>query len=382
MCMLHLFFFFFKSHALFVLLSRSVFYRKRQYIYEKSECLIICLLPGIEEEGLLLEDIGQTPSVEKQVPEEPPAELPSPELSEDLTLPEPPVEAEASGSGTGDLEDLLQPTAAAVEEDVPLDESVSDVGLVPEDAHTDADAISEAETKDVIALGEQPTPADTVTLEEKNPDEILMNETEIPEELEISTITTETEEEEHLPTLVPPPEALDVVSEASGPDVAEIGHLPVDENSVEGESDFSDVPPVDEVVNSEQPEGDAPTDVAPPNSEPSGFGDEFVFEEGGVEEATETKGPELGEDPEAPEAPAVAKETTEAPVISTDDLMEDDILLVNKEEPEPPVTDSIGTAQPTTLSPEEESPFTHIVDINPASKGQPAIIIPSLIEVK
>lgn len=348
----------------------------------QNEFLLIFVLTGIEEEGLLLEDIVQTPAIENPLPEEPPAEPPSAELPEDFTLPEPPVEPEAPGSGTGDLGDVLEPTKASAEEEMPLEESVSEVGLVTEHAHTDADAISEDETKDVEELGEELNAVDTVTLEEKNPAEVDVNEAEIPDELEISTITTETTEES-LHTLVPPPEAVDVVSEASEPDAAKIGCLPLDEGSVEGtaeDSNFPHVLPVDEEVNFEQPEEDAPTDVVLASREPSGIGDESVFEEGGVEEATaaDTKGPEVRDDPEAPEAPAEAKEATEAPMISTDELTEDEILPVNKEEPEPPV----NPAQPTTLSPERVLTFTYIYEINPASEGQPDIIIPSLIEVK
>lgn len=328
----------------------------------------------------MLEDIVQTPAIDNPLPEEPPPELPSAELPEDITLPEPPVEPEAPGSGTGDLGDLLQPTTPTEEEDMPLEESVSEVGLVTEHAHTDADAISEAETKNVEGLGEQQNAVDTLTLEERNPADVGANEAEIPEELEITTIRTETTEE-GLPTLVPPPGAVDVVSEASEPDAAEIGHFPVDEGSVEGtaeDSNVSHVSPVDKEVNFEQSEEDAPTDVVLASHEPSGTGDESVFEDGGVEETTETKGPEVREAPEAPEAPGEAIEATEAPLISTDELTEDEILLVIKEEPEPPVS----PAQPTTLSPERESPYTYTSDIIPASEGQPDIIIPSLIEVK
>lgn len=345
---------------------KDIWFLKRESS-RQPEFLLIFAAPGIEEEGLLLEDIVQTSAVENPLPEEVPAELPSTESTEDFTLPEPPVEVEASGSGTGDLEDLLQPTTATAEEDMPPKESASEIGLTTEDVHIDTDGIPEAETKDIEALGEEPTAADTVTLEERHPAEVVVNEAEIPEELEISTITTETTEEEGMPPLVPPPEAVDVVSEASDPDAAEMGHFP----GTAEDSNLSDVPPVDEE--------ETPINVVLANPEPSGIGEESVFEEDGVEEATEAKGPEMKEDSEAP---AVAKEATEPPMISTDDLTEDKILLVNKEEPEPPVTDSLSPAQPTTLSPERESPFTRISDINPASEGEPDIIIPSLVEVK
>ncbi|KAE8299112.1 Interphotoreceptor matrix proteoglycan 2 Sialoprotein associated with cones and rods proteoglycan [Larimichthys crocea] len=82
-----------------------------------------------------------------------------------------------------------------------------------------------------------------------------------------------------------------------------------------------------------------------------------------------------------PEAPAVEEEVPEAPELSTEDLTEDDILPVSKDELEPPVTEILIPAQPTALSPERESPFTRIFDVQPATKGQPDIIIPSLAEI-
>ncbi|XP_071329869.1 interphotoreceptor matrix proteoglycan 2 [Trachinotus anak] len=329
---------------------------------------------SIEEEGLLLEDTVQTPAVVNPPPEELPAELPFPELPEDILLPEPPVEIEASGLGTGDLEDLLQPATATEEErDMPLEETASEDGLITEDVAVDADATSEADTKEV---GEEPTAADEVTLEEERPAEVVVNEAEIQEELEISTIATETTEEEGLPALVPPP---DVVSEASEPEVAEIGLLPVGEDSFEGtaeDSNLTDVPPADVEVNPE----DAARNVVFASPEPSDNGEESVFEDGGVKELTESEGQEVKEDPETPGAPVVETEEMEAPKISTEDLTEDEILLVNKDELVPQVTDSVSPAQPTSLSPERELPFTRISDVVSASNGQPDIIIPSLVE--
>lgn len=78
---------------------------------------------------------------------------------------------------------------------------------------------------------------------------------------------------------------------------------------------------------------------------------------------------------------AVEEEVPEAPELSTEDLTEDDILPVSKDELEPPVTEILIPAQPTALSPERGSPFTRIFDVQPATKGQPDIIIPSLAEV-
>nr|XP_020464932.1 interphotoreceptor matrix proteoglycan 2 [Monopterus albus] len=202
---------------------------------------------SIEVEGLLLEDTVQTPALENPPPEELPAELPSPELPEDFTLPEPPVEVEVSGSGT---EDLVERTAE--------------------------------------------------------------------------------------------------------------------------DSNHTDVPPTDQEVNPEQPSKDEAINVVFTHPEPSEIGEGSVFEEDSVEVATGSKGQEVKKDPEAPETPK----------ISTDDFTEDELLLVTKDEPETPVTDSLSPAQPTTLSSVREPPFTRISDVSPASEGQPDMIIPSLVEMQ
>lgn len=315
----------------------------------------------------------QTPAVESPPPEELPAELPSPELPEDLTLPEPPVEIEASGLGTDDLGELIQPTAAAEEleeeEDVSLEGIALEDGLITEDVAGDTDTVE---------VGEEPDAAE-VTLEEDHPTLVSVNEADIPEELDIS-ISSETteeeaeEEEEGLPAEVPPPEDVDVASEELEP---ETDLLPDGEDSVEDtveESNFTDAPPSDEEENSE----DGVSNVVfayPEPSEP----EDLVFEDGGVEEAPEG---EEQEDVETPEAPVVETEEPELSIISTEDLTEDEILLVNKDEDEPPVTDSLSPAKPTELSPERESPFTRISDVDPASDEHPDIIIPTLVEVE
>lgn len=306
----------------------------------------------------MLEDSVQTPVVENPLPEEQPAELPSPELPEGVTLPEPPVEVEASGFG--ELENLLQPTTPT-EAEVSVEETGSDDGLITADVKTNADAVLEAETAlvEVAAVGKEPNPA---TLDEDN-----LNEAEIPEELMMSTAASKNIEEDGLSALVPPPEAVEIVNEASDTVL-----FPVDDNSAEGNEEVTnhtDVAPSDEDVNAEQPADGA--DVKVVLSHPEGP----VSEEGIVEEATESEGQDVKEET-ASEAPAA--EVPEAPQISTEDLAEDEILLVNKDKPEQPATDFLSPAQPTALFPERESPFTHIADVNP--EGQPDVS-PSLVEV-
>ncbi|XP_062288258.1 interphotoreceptor matrix proteoglycan 2 [Scomber scombrus] len=335
---------------------------------------------SIEEEGLLLEETLQTADVEISPEEELPAELPPPELPEVITLPEPPVEIEASGSGTGDLDDLLPPSTPTVaEEDISLDETASEDVLIPEDVGIDAGDISDKEMEEVevevAVVEEEHTAEDVEAPEEEHLDEVVVNEAESPEELEISTISNETTEGEGLTAVLPTPDAVDVVSEASEPEAAETTLLPVGEDSVESveDSNLTDVLLVDEEVNTEQPEEDSNVVLSYP--------EEPVLEEGGMEAPTESERQEVIEET-PPEAPAVVEGGPEAPQISTEDLTEDEILIVNQDEQEPPVTDSLSPIQPTVLSPEKESPFTRISDVNPASDGQPDIIIPTLVEIQ
>ncbi|XP_067371454.1 interphotoreceptor matrix proteoglycan 2 isoform X1 [Channa argus] len=324
---------------------------------------LITIVPeagSIEEEGLLLKETVQTPAVENPLPEDLPAEPPSVELPVDFTLPEPAVEPEASGSGTENPEDLLQATRATEKEAASLEESASEDRMITEGVHIDSDAISE--TKDVTAQGGQPIATDIVTLKEKHPSEVVVNEPEIPEEMKVSTITTETPEEDGLPVLVPTPEL---------PSAAEICCLPVSEGSVDGtgeDSILSDVPPVDVEVNLKEPGEDPATNVLA-NSEPSGISEESGFKEGGVEEATEAAGSEGKEEPEATK-------------ISTNDLTQDEILPVDKEGPKPPVKDSLSPVQPTTWSSERLIPFTRISDVIPESEGHPDNTIPSVVEMQ
>ncbi|XP_038575837.1 interphotoreceptor matrix proteoglycan 2-like [Micropterus salmoides] len=230
---------------------------------------------SIEEEGLLLEDTVQTLATDPPLPEELPAELTSPELPDDATLPEPPVEKKKA--------------------------------YLPQS---------------------------------------------------------------HLP------DAVDIASEVSEPEAAEKG--PVGEELVEGaeeESNLTGVPSADKEVNPEEPAEDGDINVV------LTYPEEPILEEGGMEEVTESEGLEVKESP--PEIPAVEEEAPDAPEISTEDLTEDEILLVNNDgEPEPPATDFLTPAQPTALSPERESPFTRISDADPVSEGQPDIIIPSVVEIQ
>lgn len=245
----------------------------------------------------------QSPAIENPPPEE---------LPVSLSVPEPPLEMEAFGSGTGELEDLLQPSA--VEEESSLVEV------------------------EVAAVAEEPE--------------------EIPAELGISTITTETTEKEDLPALMPAPEAVDETSDFA----SEPGPSSMREGKEE-DLNLPDVSPVDAEVNPEQPVDN----VVLAYPEPSEFG-----EESNTEEATEMERQET-----APEVLVVEEEET--PGISTEELTEDEFLLVDKDVPEPAITDS--APQATTLSPERDSPFTHMDDISPFIEEHPDIGVPAIVEV-
>lgn len=299
----------------------------------------------------MLEDTVHRPPEENSPLEELPAELPAPEVAEIITLPEPPVEVEASG--LGQPEDLPQPTAAAEEvpaEKVPAEEVPAEEVMVEEAGSEDGKLNSDNGSEVVMEEVEVATP------EEEQP-----NVEKIPDELEVSAAASETndevekQEEEGLPAEVPPPEHVEVASEASESD-----QPPAGLDSAEVNHEDSD--PSDGDVVEAQP-------VAP------------VLEEATVDETTEVIGQEVEEEILS-EAPLVEEKVSEAPQISTEDLTEDEILLVNQDLPEPPATEYLSPAPPTALSPEKESPFTRIADVSAAAtEGQPRIVITPLVEV-
>ncbi|XP_049585191.1 interphotoreceptor matrix proteoglycan 2 [Syngnathus scovelli] len=225
---------------------------------------------SIREEDLLLENTVQTTAADHPVDkyqEEPP---PS-EKQDTVTLPEPPVVVEASG--TGDLDNLLGPDTTVATEDI----------------------------------------EDVVVLEEKHLDNGVDTE---------DLLVSETAEDNFVP---------DAVSEEL------------------------------EEVDSEHPEGP-------------------LVEEAGIDEAT----PSGGQTPEeAPASPPVSlEEPLEASEIASDDIAEDDILLVNRNVPESSVSVPLSPAQPTAISAEDEITFMSGADVNTAVEGQDDIVMPSPVEIQ
>lgn len=320
---------------------------------------------GFVEEDLLLEDIVQTPAIENPPPEEVAVENPSPELPDVVTLPEPPVEVEVSGSG--ELEEPLKP-AAPTDADVSVEHTEPHEGLITLDDAIKADTVLEAEKAEVGI---------TDTVEEaaiQMVDEQQMNGKEVPEEVEVTTTASKTTYEEVLPAEVLLPEAVDLTKEASEP----TSEPALADKSSEEDSKFLAAAPTDTMDDgdhpAEEPGEEANVHVVSTNP------DIPVIEEDAAEAATESEGQEVMEET-LPEAPAAETEGSESPQVLTGDLAEDEILLVNRDETEPPVIDVVSHAHPTALSPERESPFTRIPEMNPVTEEQPHVNIPSLVEV-
>lgn len=275
---------------------------------------------SIVDDGLLVEDTVQTPDTKSH-----PAEGP------DITsLSQPSEDTEASGSEPENLGDLMWTPSI---EEVPIEETAQTADVTEE--------TGEVKVADVV-----PTLVLVPALEEHNLEELL--DSEVEAELELSTVTSETIEEEGLASLVPVPEVVDLAGEATQPEEAEVALLPVGEL------------PVENVVKELSPDDEDSSSVMVP------LPDEAVFEESetaGTEDKTE-------------ESVVVAEDIPEAPLISTEDLTEDGIILVNVEE-----TGPVNSAQPTALSPEKESPFTRVSEVDPASDVQPDIIT-STVEIQ
>ncbi|XP_055735199.1 interphotoreceptor matrix proteoglycan 2-like [Salvelinus fontinalis] len=257
---------------------------------------------AMEEEGLLL---GNTVAVESPPLERFPADPISPEQPEGTTLPKPPLEIEASGSGVDRLEDLpFQPEEEEKPEEILTEEAEAgveeEVVEVPEE---EEEAVEVSDTVEVLE-------------EEAEPSEIL----------EYSILETETIEEleEKNPAFLP-------VEAMEAPEPAESLNVP--KNAMET------VPP-------DEPEEGANEVLGHP--EKSGYGEVVTsLEEGPIIEE-----PVTGED--ALEVEEEVMELLDLTETSAENLVEDEMLLVDEVVPE--------AAHPTTLSAEKESPFTQVSD--------------------
>ncbi|KAM9803396.1 interphotoreceptor matrix proteoglycan 2 isoform 1-T1 [Syngnathus typhle] len=105
-----------------------------------------------------------------------------------------------------------------------------------------------------------------------------------------------------------------------------------------------------------------------------------LVEEAGIDEATESGGETPEEAPSSP--PVSLEEPLEASEIASDDIAEDDILLVNRNAPESSVSVPLSPSQPTAMSAEDDITFMSGADVNTAVEGQDDIVMPSAVEIQ
>ncbi|XP_038870488.1 interphotoreceptor matrix proteoglycan 2 [Salvelinus namaycush] len=279
---------------------------------------------SIEEEVLLL---GNTVSTESPLLEDLPTDPTSPEQPEGATLPEPPVEIEASGSGVKVLKDLhFQPEEeeAIEEEPAPEEELTIEEKVVPEEVIIEEDI----QTEEAEAVVSEEDEVEEETVEVPDTVEVLEEEAGPSEELEYSIIEMETIEEVEAPAFVP-------VERMEAPEP--VGDLSVPEN-----------PPAIATLPPDEPEEETNVVLAYP--EIPEYGVEIESLEGPITEKPVTKEDALEVEEEVAEEVVV-----EVPDISEEDLVEDEILLVDEAAPEATHT--------TPLSAEKESPFTRVSDV-------------------
>ncbi|XP_054887353.1 interphotoreceptor matrix proteoglycan 2 isoform X2 [Poeciliopsis prolifica] len=299
---------------------------------------------SIVDEDLLPEDVVLAPAPETIPSKELLPEPPSQETPKSSTLPEPPVEMEASGSGRDNLYSLIEPS---IEEDQISHVEAEDVKSEPEQEEVDGASVGEESV--------------ATTFEEGHQDEV-----EISEKPEVSTVLTVTIIEQGQPAILPPIETVNVPTEVSEPDVAKtMLHSDVDEPVVQAPEDpskFGKVSDEDVGINVILTYPDQP-----------------AFDEKGFDKTIESDGSEVKEG-SLSEAKDIEEEALLTPEILAGDLVEDEILLVNRDHSKLPGTDFPRHPLPTALSPEKESPFTIFSSIVPAFNPLPDEAITSLVK--
>jgi len=147
---------------------------------------------------------------------------------------------------------------------------------------------------------------------------------------------------------------------SAGPVLLPENHEPSAEVTVEP-PEVSEAPPAVEEDLAEQPANLPASNVMPAPPEEPAYGEEKEEVEGPmvagneIGDVTEQESEEV-QDKVIPEAPPVEEEASEGPgSFISGDLTVDEILLVNQDIPEAPVTHPLHPIPPTTLSPERES---------------------------
>lgn len=137
------------------------------------------------------------------------------------------------------------------------------------------------------------------------------------------------------------------------------------------EPPHTDVMPANEVVTHIPEENESVSvHLEPPTFEEVNLDETIIREEGNVMEDMFSV------------APTVEERVAQATKISNEDLTEDEILLLDKNIPEPPVTDHPDPEKPTVLTPGGESAFTVVSIIHPDSEDLPVPAVTSVVEVQ
>ena len=315
------------------------------------------------EEGLIPGDFSLTHAPERPAPEEHPAEELSPERPEVITLPEPPVENEASGSDPEDppsTSETFTTTAAEEDSSETTDDRDGLIGSQEKNAISENVPVEQESLTEVKDEGGKESLAESAG--EDNVEEVL-NVEDIPQEIEISTVVAETIEEEDLSVSVLVP------TQSAGTVLLPENHVPSPEVTVET-PEVSEAPPAVEEDPPELPEDLPAINVMPAPPEEPAYGEVKEAGAGPVVAGNEMGGVTEQENAEVqdeviPEAPAVEEEASDGQgIFVSGDLTVEEILLVDRNVPEPPVTHPVPPSAP---SPERESPFTRIADVLPAS---------------
>ncbi|XP_071003344.1 interphotoreceptor matrix proteoglycan 2-like [Oncorhynchus clarkii lewisi] len=329
---------------------------------------------GMEEEGLLL---GNTVAIESPPPELLPADPVSPEQPEGTTLPKPPLEIEASGSGVDRLEDLPfqpeeeeEPSPAAEEEhtieeevvlekviieeeilteetesEVPEEEQVEEEAVeVPEEEEVKEEAMEVPEEEEVKeeameVPGEEEevveVPEEEVVEEEvvEVPEEEVVEEeaVEVPEEEEVEEEVVEVPEEEEEAVEVPEEEEVEEEAVEVPEEEEEAVEVPEEEEEAVEVSDEEEVE--EEVV--EVPEEEVVEEAAVEVPEEEEVEEEAVEVPEEEEEAVEVpeeeeEAVEVSEEEE--EAVEVPEEEEEAVEVSEEEEVEEEAVEVPEEE--------------------------------------------------
>ncbi|KAK6309675.1 hypothetical protein J4Q44_G00195560 [Coregonus suidteri] len=290
---------------------------------------------GMEEEGLLL---GNTVATESPPLEHLPADPTSPEQPEGTTLPEPPLEIEASGSGVDGLEVLsFQPEeeeaveeepAPAADEELTVDEEVILEEVIIEEEILTEEA--EAEVPEEEEAVEVPEEEEAVEIPEEE------EAAEVPEEEEAVVVPEEEEVEEEAEAEVPEKEKVEEEA-VEVPEEEEAAEVPEEEEAVE-------VPEEEEVE--EEAEAEVP--------------EKEKVEEEAVEVPEEEEAAEVPEEEEAVEVPEEeeVEEEAEAEVPEKEKVEEEAVEVPEDEEveeiPEEEEAAEVPEEEEAVVVPEEE----------------------------